>query len=189
MSVSFNIRVCECGCGALVSNRFVKGHNKAAQFRPQASERFMTFVEPIPEAGCWLWTGFIEKGGYGLFRVDRRIRHSTRAHRASWELFRGPIPVGLSVLHHCDVRCCVNPYHLFVGTHADNTRDMISKGRQKCPGAPGESNGRAKVTTSDVLMIRAEVERGITSLALSERLGIARNTVREIATRRTWKHV
>jgi hypothetical protein len=183
------MNVCECGCGQSVSNRFVKGHNKSAQFRPTAYERFMTFVEPIPEAGCWLWAGFIEKGGYGLFRFDSRLSHRSRAHRVSWELFRGPIPASLSVLHHCDVRCCVNPYHLFVGTHADNTHDAMKKGRMKWLGAPGEVNSHAKVTTTSVLAIRAASETGKTSKELAKKFGIAPNTVRDIATKRTWKHV
>lgn len=74
---------------------------------------------------CWLWTGTLRLG-YG------RIRHNNRsisAHRASWEFVNGPIPEGLEILHACDVRECVNPGHLSVGTRSDNMQDMVSKGR------------------------------------------------------------
>ena len=64
--------------------------------------------------------------GYGMFRIKRE---SYLAHRYSWTLHRGPIPVGLWVLHRCDVPACVNPGHLFLGTHQDNMDDMKRKGR------------------------------------------------------------
>ena len=76
---------------------------------------------PVPWSGCWLWEGYI-RNGYG------RLRQKS-VHRLAWEEVNGPIPPGLSVLHHCDVRLCCNPDHLFVGTNADNNRDMSAKGR------------------------------------------------------------
>lgn len=89
---------------------------------------------------CWLWTGFVDKGGYGKFKVgDYRVEKikSILAHRFSWELANGPIPRGKSshdycILHRCDTPACVNPKHLFLGSQEDNIRDMIKKGRYVC---------------------------------------------------------
>lgn len=75
---------------------------------------------------CWVWVKGANNSGYGLFYTSGK---KIRAHRFAWELFFGPIPPGLSVLHRCDVPPCVNPDHLFLGTNYDNIQDMIRKGR------------------------------------------------------------
>lgn len=78
---------------------------------------------------CWLWLSQRTPGGYGQFHFGPRGTPPWYAHRLSWELANGPVPDGLSVLHHCDTPACVNPQHLFVGTHTDNMRDASRKGR------------------------------------------------------------
>jgi hypothetical protein len=78
---------------------------------------------PMAECGCWFWNGTLSNG-YG--KMGRQL-----AHRLSWEAFNGPIPDGLFVLHKCDTPPCVNPDHLFLGTHGDNVRDCLAKGRHK----------------------------------------------------------
>jgi len=90
-------------------------------------KRFMDKVMPEPNSGCWLWAGSSVKNGYGQVRVNYKLYLS---HRISHELFKGEIPDGMNVLHTCDVRCCVNPDHLFLGTQKDNVQDMIAKGRR-----------------------------------------------------------
>ena len=92
-------------------------------------ERFERKFMPEPISGCWIWTGSLNKrhNGYGQIRIGDG--KPLLAHRASYELHIGTIPDGMCVLHKCDVPCCVNPNHLFLGTHADNMRDCHSKGR------------------------------------------------------------
>lgn len=90
----------------------------------------------LPE-GCWEWQGADNNMGYGIYR--RKM-----THRFAWEMFYGPIPRGLWVLHRCDNKVCVNPLHLFLGTAKDNVADMYSKGRQFRP--DGEAHGMNKIT-------------------------------------------
>lgn len=85
------------------------------------------YTIPVTESGCWLFVQHINANGYGMVGVNRKMRH---AHRVSYEISRGPIPAGLVVCHSCDVRSCVNPAHLFVGTESDNQQDCLKKGRQ-----------------------------------------------------------
>ena len=107
------------------------------------------------------------------------------AHRASWLIHRGPIPKGIHVLHRCDVPGCVNPDHLFLGTHLENVGDMVAKGRQ----CVGEKNGGSKLTTKDVLDIRSARSRGESLASLSARFGVRENAISRIATGKRWGHV
>ncbi len=85
----------------------------------------MAKVSPEPNTGCWLWVGACGGGQYGSIAINRR---TVRSPRVAWELFIGPIG-DLDVLHRCDQPLCVNPAHLFLGTHLDNMQDRDAKGR------------------------------------------------------------
>lgn len=131
---------------------------------------------------CWPWTGSrITGGGYGRLRRGRRDKHLL-THRLAWELTNGPIPEGLRVCHHCDNPPCCNPAHLFLGTDADNSRDMVSKDRH----ARGQRNHFAKLTEECVRQIRA-AEGTLT--AIGARFGCSPVTVRDIKHGKTWTHV
>jgi len=92
-------------------------------------KRFEKFFIKSEDESCWLWLGTKMTTGYGQFRLSPPKRATVGAHRMSWELYHGPIPDGMYVLHKCDVRACVRPDHLFLGSQKDNVHDMISKGR------------------------------------------------------------
>lgn len=135
-----------------------------------------------PNTGCWLWTGAYDtKSGYGSFGIDGR-RHS--AHRASWELHFGDIPSGLCVCHKCDTPQCVNPLHLFLGTHTDNAMDKVRKGRDNTPMGVNQRN--AKLTDDDVMKIRNDTR---TCKTIAAEYGIDGSTCSIIQLGRTWQHV
>lgn len=95
----------------------------------------------VDENGCWKWQGYISQNGYGNSTLkNKRIQ----AHRLSYLAFIGEIPGGLFVCHKCDVRDCVNPDHLFLGTHLDNMRDMVQKGRHPDSWNKGKKRGDSK---------------------------------------------
>lgn len=111
----------------------------AAAWAKTMPDRFWAKTIPEPNTGCWLWMGSTWGGGYGQVRINRRTRF---AHRVAWEVSNGPIPNGLFVLHRCDNPPCVNPAHLFLGTHQDNMDDMMRKGRKVV--LTGDRNGMRK---------------------------------------------
>ena len=131
--------------------------------------------------GCIEWTGFRDKWGYG--RV-KRAGKCMFAHRASWEEHRGAIPAGMFVCHSCDNRACINPEHLFLGTALDNVKDMDAKGR--CPRAPGEVNGRAKVNAETVRRIRA-LKGVMTGVEIAPMVGLSKTQVYNILGGKQWR--
>ena len=97
--------------------------------RMTLKERFEDKFTPVTESGCWIWTATSDKRYGSFYTGDPDQPKMERAHRVSYKLYKGNIPEGILVCHECDVTLCVNPDHLFLGTHTDNMRDMANKGR------------------------------------------------------------
>lgn len=131
---------------------------------------------------CHLWSASRDAAGYGHFSMGHQ--NTVKAHRVSWELNYGLIPPGMHVLHRCDNPPCVNPNHLFLGTHLDNMRDCVSKGRRNF--SVGESRPEAKVSERDVLDIRASTEILKTCAG---RYGLSLTQIWRIRKCLNWRHV
>jgi hypothetical protein len=167
----------------------------------EESTRFWSRVDkdgPVPEhrpelGQCWVWTRGTAQAGYGVMGWRGA---TTTTHRVAWMLSFGPIPNGLHVLHKCDNRLCVNPHHLFLGTQADNARDMWAKGRGSNPPRHGKGGIRrgadstsAKLTEAAVRDIRARYASGTPQAHLAREYGIRQTTISMIVLRHTWKHL
>ena len=155
--------------------------------KPTLLERIMAKVTVMPD-GCWLWTG--AKSGmppnllYGTIRANGKNR---KAHRVLWEITNG-INLGvLHLLHKCDNPLCVNPDHMFPGTHQDNSDDKIAKGRDRHP--KGEALGASKLTAAQVLQIRADASQGEAHIALGQRHHVHPSTISLIVNRKNWTHI
>lgn len=125
-----------------------------------------------PDA-CWLWMGYICENGYGIVSIKGK---GYKAHRVSYFIEHGRIDNDRFVLHRCDVRNCVNPAHLFLGTPEDNSQDAVSKGRNTK--LYGERNGKAKLTRADVFAMRRICERGgVYQKTVAKQFGVSEATV------------
>lgn len=150
-------------------------------------ERFWPKVDREHASGCWPWMGGIDAYGYGRIYWQRR---SQPAHRVSWQILRGPVPDGLEVCHDCpggDNPACVNPAHLWLGTHAENMADMRAKGRWFR--ARGEANGAAKLSEQSVREILADLAAGRRACDVARARAMPATLVYELASGRTWRHV
>lgn len=135
-------------------------------------ERFN--AKAIRAEGCWGWAGSRDTHGYGQMLLNRRIQP---AHRVSWTLFRGPIPSGAWVLHHCDNRECTNPEHLFLGDRRANIDDAVAKGRMR---------GHRKLTPEEVRTIRASDSR---QADLARQYGVSPAAISMIVSRQRWSGI
>lgn len=144
-------------------------------------ERFLAKAQKR-DNGCIEWTASIGPGGYGQFRLARQ-RKNMLAHRYAWTLANGPIPDGMFVCHHCDNRLCVNPAHLFLGTPADNSADMVRKKRSKGAPRPGRTNPNARLTEIEVEAIRAS---SASIRALAEAFGVGKSQIHRIRHGLSW---
>ena len=147
-------------------------------------DRFWPKVAKATANECWLWLAAKNKGGYGVLGVGG---HSTvTASRVCWELHYGEIPSGQCVLHKCDIRACVNPNHLFLGTKADNRHDCKEKGRMPI----GESHGCSKLSECDVQNIRSiYASGGVSQRALGRFFNLSQGQIGQIVRREAWSHL
>lgn len=170
-------RACSLGCAVALGQRNRKWASR--------EERFFAKVDKAPGHGphgdCWLWTGARLPDGYGHFKEGRRARP---AHVVSYEIANGPLPKGTNGLHACDNRPCVNPDHIFAGTHQDNMDDMVAKGRGDAP--KGEAHHDAKLTESDVRAIRTD---GRNNATIAASYGVSPAAIWLIKARRNWRHI
>ncbi len=153
--------------------------SKNGQYTPKIT-LFMQKVNKTA-SGCWEWTGARGRDGYGKFDDYPE----TLAHREAWRLFKGDVPPGTSVLHHCDNPPCVNPDHLFLGTQYDNVQDCKKKGRRA--DCSGERNGRAKLNAEQVAEIRRRHAHSTDTVStLAPEYGVSRNLIHQILSGHTW---
>ena len=160
-------------------------------------ERFEEKFVVDAESGCWLWTACCNQreNGYGSFWMNGTQRV---AHRVAYELYVGQIPDGLYVCHTCDVKRCVRPDHLWLGTHSDNMADRDRKDRcvrgnshyarlhpERMP--RGEQHSRAKITADDVLAIRAEA--GLTQKEVALKYNVCQQQISRIRGGKRWAHI
>lgn len=145
---------------------------------------FWKYVLPLSKEQCWNWKGSIFTTGYGICRAyDSHTL--TGAHRISWILHNGGIPAGLSVLHHCDNRKCVNPYHLFLGTQKDNMAD--AKMKHRFPRQDGDFNNGRKINSMIAKIIRELHGEGVTAKVIANKFGVSQSLVRMIVKQKIWK--
>jgi len=146
---------------------------------PLTEDFFMERTVPN-NRGCWEWTACVDSTGYGVIRY---LGAGRKAHRVAYETMVAAIPKGMCVCHRCDNPRCCNPAHLFLGTHADNMRDMTAKGRHV------PTYCRAKLTEAQVLDVRARIARGESDCSIARVYALSSTAVRSIRLGLRWKKV
>ena len=142
--------------------------------------RFESKVELISESGCWIFMGCTDKYGYGCLQI--RGNKYRRAHIVSWEIYRGSIPKGMCVCHHCDTPPCANPYHLFLGTKKDNAIDSAKKNRHAH--VAGSQNPRAVLSQ---LQVDAIIKDDRICRIIAQDYGVSRANISHIKNGRIWR--
>lgn len=160
----------------------VASPNQAITRNDILKQRLLSRREIDPVDGCWNYTGYTNPKHYGKIHHDGKV---DRVHRLSYELFVGPIPPGLFVLHSCKSRRCFNPEHLGTGTHQENMDQMVSQGRS----CGGERHPRARLTEAMVIEIRRLAATGTNVRDLARCFSIQPYYANKIIRCEAWKHI
>lgn len=152
------------------------------------ANRLANGLDSAEDGQCWEWMRTISNRGYGKLTVKGRGAY---AHRLAFELGSGSsIPDGVDVCHRCDNPRCINPSHLFIGSRSDNMKDCFQKGRSSVlaieSSFPGERNPSAKLTSSDVVVIRELLTAGITQAEIALRFGVSQAQISNIKRGKSW---
>lgn len=185
---SIKVACLNCGLERFIQpNVLAAGAGKFCSMKCYSDYRqrdIFRFVDRGEPDDCWPWTGCKGRGGYGSIRWHGE---TTGAHRVIYEVVVGPIPIGVDILHSCDNPPCCNPKHLFPGTHLDNMRDAVAKGKfRRMRRAKGEECSNSKLTAENVTFIRTSAE---TPTILAAKFGVSAGTIADARSARTWKHV
>lgn len=148
--------------------------------------RFWSKIDFGDPDDCWLWTAARDGDGYGMI-WDRD--HHERSHRVMMILLHGPLGDADLVLHHCDNPRCVNPLHLYIGDHADNTRDRMVRSGWQPPDNTGSKNGQAKLTEDEVRQIKRRLATDGSQRSIAEDYGVDPSTISNINRCAYWTHV
>ncbi len=140
----------------------------------------------VDQNGCWIWRGATRSGQKDPYGWATYAGKQMGAHRVSWLVHRGPIPDGLYVCHRCDVRRCVNPDHLFLGTASDNMLDMWSKRRHRSPAEGVVGSRSAKLTAPQAKEIYVRALSGARTSDLAREFGISQSAVSKIKSGSNW---
>lgn len=174
------------GGGKFCSHQCFRNHPQQKRNKyggKNSAERFLNSIYKNKDH-CWEWIGHRNKGGYGRIR---RNNLDWTSHRYSWFIHFGEIPNNLFVLHKCDNRICVNPDHLFLGTHKDNMKDMSNKKRTRDQN--GSKHSCSKLNEFQVLEIRNRLSNGEEGKKLSIEFNVCPMTISNIKLRKKWKHI
>lgn len=159
-----------------IENRYASHKRRAATY----IERFWSRVDKRQEDDCWPWLGTTNQTGYGVVRLGGRYEI---AHRVAWQIHNNRvIPEALFGCHSCDNPVCCNPNHIFLGTPADNSSDMVRKGRSH---SPADGGPNAKLTRSDADAIYS-LKGTRKQLSVAEQFGVSQSTVSLIWNERIW---
>ena len=179
--------ICLCGCGQEIpykkhhktyEPKYIKGHSNRGRKRKLYDVESAFWERVNKTSDCWEWDGYVMPNGYGQMKVKQK---NVYAHRYSYELHYGEFDKRLLVCHRCDNRKCVNPKHLFLGTHKDNTRDMDQKRRRVV--VPGTQ----KITKEVAEKIKYLGHNGIHPNELAREYNLHPSTIRNIIAGRIWK--
>lgn len=154
---------------------------------PELVERFWAKAAKAGPDECWLWQGARNGNGYGNYRVPGRV--TVTASRYAYFIATKRWPGRYLVCHACDTPLCVNPAHLWLGLPADNTRDMVEKGRARNGDRRGSKNPRAKLSEDAVREIKRLIETGLSNTVIAERFSVHHSTVSLIRLGLKWRHV